>query len=56
MGNKMLLPANTLNQRTSAHFIEINYIFGAEMVKKVIIIQKYSKLHKKVIEERNHAT
>ena len=47
MGNKMLLPANTLNQRTSAHFIEINYIFGAEMVKKVINKYKVFKTPQK---------
>ncbi len=47
MGNKMLLPANTLNQRTSAHFIEINYIFGAEMVKKVIKKYKVFKTTQK---------
>ena len=35
LGNKMLLPSSSMNQRTSAHYIEMNYIYGAEMVKKV---------------------
>ena len=47
MGYNMLMPASSLNQRTSAHYIECNYIYGAEMVKR------YSKMHKKIIEERN---
>ena len=35
MGNNLMLPANSMNQRTSAHYIEINYIYGAEMIKRV---------------------
>ena len=35
MGDELGLPLNSLNQRTSAHYIEINYIYGAEMVKRV---------------------
>ena len=38
MGYNMLLPANSLNQRTSAHYIECNYIYGAEMVKRVLFL------------------
>ena len=35
IGGRMGLPLSTLNHRTSAHFIEINYIYGAEMLKRV---------------------
>ena len=32
----MGLPINSLNQRTSAHYIEINKIYGGEMLKRVL--------------------
>ncbi len=32
----MLVPLNTLNQRTSAHYIEIGHIYTAEMAKRVL--------------------
>jgi hypothetical protein len=35
---------NTLNQRTSAHYIEINYIYAAEMLKRVYFYWKNSYL------------
>jgi hypothetical protein len=35
MGNEFGLPINSMNQRTSAHYIEINHIYGAEMLKRV---------------------
>eukprot|EP01016_Furgasonia_blochmanni_P044206 TRINITY_DN611_c0_g1_i1.p2 TRINITY_DN611_c0_g1~~TRINITY_DN611_c0_g1_i1.p2 ORF type:complete len:269 (-),score=79.06 TRINITY_DN611_c0_g1_i1:111-917(-) len=50
IGGKMGLPLNSLNQRTSAHYIEINYIYGAEMLKR------YHRVHQKIIEERNKAS
>lgn len=34
IGNRLGLPLNSLNQRTSAHYIEINHIYGAEMIKR----------------------
>ena len=50
IGGRLALPLNSLNQRTSAQYIEINQIYGSEMVKH------YHKMHGKVIEERNKAT
>jgi len=47
MGGKMGLPLNSLNQRTSSHYIEINYIYTAEMLKR------YHRVHQKIIDERN---
>ena len=47
IGGTMGLPLSTLNHRTSAHFIEINYIYGAEMMKR------YHRVHQKIIDERN---
>jgi len=47
IGGRMGLPLSTLNHRTSAHFIEINYIYGAEMMKR------YHQVHQRIIEERN---
>ncbi|KAL4490329.1 hypothetical protein ABPG72_004368 [Tetrahymena utriculariae] len=46
----MALPLNSLNQRTSAHYIEINAIYGAEMMKR------YHKVWENIIEERSKAT
>jgi len=43
------LPLNSMNQRTSAHYIEINYIFQAEMMKK------YHRVRQRIMEERNKA-
>ena len=34
----MGLPINSLNQRTSAHYIEINKIYGGEMIKRVLFL------------------
>jgi len=50
IGGRMGLPLSTLNQRTSAHFIEINHIYGSEMVKR------YHRVHQKIIDERNRLT
>jgi len=50
MGNAYCPPLNSMNQRTSAHYIECNNIYGAEMMKR------YSKTHKKIIDERNRCT
>ena len=36
----MLFPPNFLNNRTSAHFIEINNIFFCEMIKKYVVARK----------------
>eukprot|EP00825_Cyclidium_porcatum_P046391 TRINITY_DN7274_c0_g1_i1.p1 TRINITY_DN7274_c0_g1~~TRINITY_DN7274_c0_g1_i1.p1 ORF type:complete len:143 (-),score=23.91 TRINITY_DN7274_c0_g1_i1:167-553(-) len=47
IGGDIALPLNSLNQRTSAHYIEINHIYGAEMIKK------YHKVHEQIIAERN---
>jgi len=46
MGGKMGLPLNTLNQRTSAHYIEVGYIYSAEMLKR------YHRVHQKIIDDR----
>eukprot|EP01017_Pseudomicrothorax_dubius_P041476 TRINITY_DN663_c0_g1_i3.p1 TRINITY_DN663_c0_g1~~TRINITY_DN663_c0_g1_i3.p1 ORF type:complete len:230 (+),score=61.92 TRINITY_DN663_c0_g1_i3:160-849(+) len=50
VGGRIALPTSTLNQRTSAHYIEINAIYSAEMVKR------YHKIHRGIIEERNRQT
>eukprot|EP01015_Nassula_variabilis_P011759 TRINITY_DN1951_c0_g1_i2.p1 TRINITY_DN1951_c0_g1~~TRINITY_DN1951_c0_g1_i2.p1 ORF type:complete len:200 (+),score=34.24 TRINITY_DN1951_c0_g1_i2:116-715(+) len=47
LGNQMHLPLNSMNQRTSANWIEINSIYGAEMIKR------YHSVHARIIEERN---
>ncbi len=39
IGGRIALPLNSLNQRTSAHFIEINQIYGGEMIKRVKILR-----------------
>jgi len=41
------LPLNSLNLRTSAHFLEINHIFQAEMIKR------YTKTYSKHADDRS---
>jgi hypothetical protein len=39
MGKQMQgVPGNALNQRISAHYTEINSIYGIEMAKKVLLV------------------
>jgi hypothetical protein len=47
IGGRIGVPTGALNQRTSAHYIEINHLYGAQMIKK------YHATHGKVIEERS---
>jgi len=46
IGGHMGLPFGSMNQITSAHFIEINAIYSAEMLKR------YHKAHGRIISER----
>jgi len=49
-GGRIGLPLNSMNQRQSAHFIEINQIYQAEMVKR------YCRAKARILEERNKLT
>ena len=46
----MMFPPNFLNNRVSAHYIEINHIFAFEMVRK------YQLVRKQVLAEREAAS
>eukprot|EP00330_Aristerostoma_sp_ATCC50986_P006048 CAMPEP_0114587876 /NCGR_PEP_ID=MMETSP0125-20121206/10724_1 /TAXON_ID=485358 ORGANISM="Aristerostoma sp., Strain ATCC 50986" /NCGR_SAMPLE_ID=MMETSP0125 /ASSEMBLY_ACC=CAM_ASM_000245 /LENGTH=206 /DNA_ID=CAMNT_0001784001 /DNA_START=52 /DNA_END=672 /DNA_ORIENTATION=+ len=50
MGGRTNFPGGALNDRTSAHYIEINHIYGAEMIKR------YHQIHGPIIEERNNVS
>jgi len=47
IGGHLGIPLNSMNQRTSSHYIEINHIFQAEMVKR------YHRVRQRIIDERN---
>ena len=46
----MIFPPQLLNNRLSAHYIEINHIFMVEMFKK------YLKVRKQITQERDRCT
>ncbi len=51
------VPGNALNHRVSAHFTEINNIYGIEMAKKVLsLITQYSKVADELATEYNLAS
>ena len=39
LGNDVMIPGSSLNHRTSAHFIECNHIYTAEMLRRVIFLK-----------------
>lgn len=48
----MSLPLNTLNQRTSAHYIEINHIYICEMLKRYAVIREQIMAERKACSEK----